>query len=362
MRWPPRRSPWSRLPAPLRRHWPEIAWAVFAAYNVVLMLIIVGGATIPFHFIWLSLTIVYGFRVWRLRTTLWVLGAVCLVAGAALAYDTIQIDGHFEELTEVPMMALMFLAMVWHAQRRQSAVDKLELAAVRERDFARDASHQLRTPITIARTHAELLRMELNGDHQAGDDADLILDELKRLGRISDRLLFLAMADARDLLAKAPFDLGRLVSDTAGRWTNSEPRDWRIEIEAEGTLLGDAERLEATLDALIENAVRATEAGDEIAIRLSSHGNSAMLEISDRGTGVPADDPQRIFDRFWHASHPGSVGRGGTGLGLAMVKAITEAHGGSARALRRPGGGTTILLTFQGFVPVSGREAVLAAS
>src|SRR5439155_951690 len=111
--------------------------------------------------------------------------------------------GHerLDELTEVPLMAGMFVAMVWHARRRQAALQEVSRLAEnehrmleRERDFLRDASHELRTPVTVARGHADLIR-EAASDDQIARDAEIVLDELARLSRISERLLLLARAD-----------------------------------------------------------------------------------------------------------------------------------------------------------------------
>jgi signal transduction histidine kinase len=325
----------------LRRYWPELVLALFAAANVAVMLVVAEAETIPFHFIWLSLAILYGFRVWRLGSTLAVLGVVCVVAGGALAYDQIVTDGHFDELAEVPMMAAMFLAMVWHAQRRQAAVERMQLATMRERDFTRDASHQLRTPISIARGHVELVQLR-TADSQVADDAEVILGELDRLTRISDRMLILAMADQDDFLAPTTLDLGQLVQKTARRWTATAHRDWRIRVRAPHTLLGDADRLEAALDALIENAVKATDEGDRIEVELRPRGNTATIEVSDSGVGIAPDEVGRVFDRFWHSNHSEAGTRQGTGLGLAMVRAIAEAHGGSAKAVPLAAGGTAV--------------------
>ena len=104
-------------------------------------------------------------------------------------------------MTEVPLMAAMFLAMVWHAQRRQSALDEAARAAERERELVRDLSHQLRTPITAARGHVELLLSSGLGSQERGD-AEVVLDELTRLSRISDRLLLLAVVEDPAFLRK----------------------------------------------------------------------------------------------------------------------------------------------------------------
>ena len=107
----------------LRRRWVEVAWGAFAATNVAVILLLSSWETIPFHFVWVSLTLVYGFRRWRLRPTIVVMVVVILVTGGALAVSIVRGHEGPDELAEVPLMAAMFLAMVWHAERRQSAVE-----------------------------------------------------------------------------------------------------------------------------------------------------------------------------------------------------------------------------------------------
>jgi signal transduction histidine kinase len=143
----------------------EVAWAIFAGACVLAIFAVSRWETIPFHFVWVSLTLLYGFRVWRTTTTAAVLGAVMAATGVALVWTVVQGNRAADEVSEVPLMAAMFVVMAWHAQRRQRAVDSAEQAAVserkardRQREFVRDASHELRTPITVARGHAELAR------------------------------------------------------------------------------------------------------------------------------------------------------------------------------------------------------------
>ena len=145
----------SAIASTLRRRWVEIAWATFAAANVAVIVMLRDWETIPFHFVWVSLTLVYGFRVWRLRTTMVLLLVVMAVTGAALAWTVARGNERLDELTEVPLMAAMFLAMVWHAHRRRAAIEETEqvgrvrtsaprgAARVRPRRLARapDADH-----------------------------------------------------------------------------------------------------------------------------------------------------------------------------------------------------------------------------
>jgi signal transduction histidine kinase len=249
----------------------------------------------------------------------------------------------------------MFVAVVWHARRHQTALEALRRSGARDREFVRHASHQLRTPITVARGHLELLRAA-TADPQSTEDADVVISKLDRLSRISERLLILGTADHVDFIAHAPVDLRTLAQDTVLRWAPAADRRWRAEIEADGIVEGDAERLEAALDALVENAIKATGAGDLIALRVRSLQGEAVLELSDAGVGIAPEDLPRVFDRFWSFSAEGTP-RSGTGLGLATVKTIAEAHGGHAEALARPGGGTTIRIGLGPFLPTPRRPA-----
>src|SRR3989441_10038500 len=149
-----------RATAFLRRRWPEVAWAAFAIANFVAMSVWPAWETIPFHFVWISLTLLYGFRVWRRAATYLTLLAVVAVTGSLILQDAFSGDQLWGELFEVPLMSAMFLAMVWHARRRQEALGIVERQATqraslleRQERFLRAASHDVRTPVTIARGH-----------------------------------------------------------------------------------------------------------------------------------------------------------------------------------------------------------------
>ena len=145
--------------------WVDAAWFAFAIANLAAMLLVPEWETVPFHFIWVSLTVLYGFRVWKMGATLWLLAAVISFTGAVLTIDFIRGDQPADELTEVPLMAAMFLAMVWHARRRLAMMQEVERVSEanlrllqREQQFVQDASHELRTPITVALGHSELIQ------------------------------------------------------------------------------------------------------------------------------------------------------------------------------------------------------------
>ena len=334
-----------------RKHWLEIAWGVFAAANVLVILAIGQFETVPFHFVWVSLTLLYGLRVWRTRTTTVVLAAVMCSTGAALTWTVIRSQARIDELTEVPLMAAMFLAMVWHANRRRRADEDAKAATERERlmferqrAFVRDASHELRTPITIARGHSELIRQSVQDDEPSARDVDVVLDELGRLSRLSDRLLTLAAADHPAFLVTEDLPVERLLEETLRRWTPTSRRRWSTIAEATGTVVADRERLEAAIDALIENAVNATREDGRIALSAHANGSTLVLEIADNGVGIAADDLPQVFEPFSRRERDRARGSGGTGLGLAIAKAIVDAHGGSIGVDSSPAGGTTFAI------------------
>jgi signal transduction histidine kinase len=310
----------------------ELAWGVFAVANVAAMIAWPDWETIPFHFVWISLTLLYGYRVWGARPTGLVLGAVVLTTGGSIfadAFAGIQLWG---ELFEVPLMSAMFLAMVWHAQRRQAAILQANALAesrrsllVQQERFLHDASHELRTPVTIARGHLELLRR--NG----GDSPELAvaLDELGRMERLTSRLLLLAKAERPDFLVAGEVDVESFFEDVFMRWSEVAPRVWRLGPLAHGRLYADEEALRAALDALLENAVKYTEPHESIELRATGIRNELVVEVADGGCGIAPELRDCVFERFARADDSRARATGAAGLGLSIVAAIAKAHGGT---------------------------------
>jgi signal transduction histidine kinase len=321
-----------RVIAFLRRNPVEVAWGAFAAANLAAMRVWPGWETIPFHFIWISLTLVYGFRVWRPAGTYLTLLVVVTATGALILDDAFSGEQLWGELFEVPLMSAMFLAMVWHARRRHEALAIVEQQAAqrasllqRQERFLHDASHELRTPMTIARGHLEVYR-RTNGN--AAAEIDVALDELHRIEQILDRLLLLAKADQPDFVMLEEIDLEPYLEDVFMRWSEVAPRAWTLGPLAAGKLAVDAEGLRNALDALIENAVKYTRVGDSIEVRSHASGADIVIEVEDGGDGVPNEALAHIFDRFARADAARTRVHGGVGLGLAIVDAIAKAHGG----------------------------------
>jgi signal transduction histidine kinase len=348
-----------------RRRAIEIAWFAFAGANLVAMGLFPNWETIPFHFIWISLTLVYGFRVWSPAPTGFVLGLVIVGTGTLILSDAFNGDQLWGELFEVPLMAAMFLAMVWHARRRQDAVRRLqrevsERAALLEQQkrFLHDVSHELRTPVTIARGHLEVLQ-RLNG--KPAQEVEVALDELGRIEHILERLLLLARSNQPNFVVPAEIDVEPFLEDVFMRWSEVVPRGWTLGRLATGTLRADPEALRIALDALIDNAVKATEPSNSITIRSRADGGRLAIEVADEGGGVPPEALEHIFDRFTRADSARSRAQGGSGLGLAIVDAIVRAHGGSCTAANSANG-AVFTLWFPGFTAGPATVAVPAYS
>jgi signal transduction histidine kinase len=350
MRWP-HRPPGLRWPVHrFRVHWPfawvDVAWAAFSVVNLAAIVIFSHWETVPFHFIWISLTLLYGFRVWSTRPTAWVLAVVMVTTAAAIGWDVFHGYQTVDELNEVPLMAAMFWLMVWHAQRRLAADTERDLVSdenarllATQRRFVQDASHQLRTPITIALGHAELLAGELAGQPEARD-IQVVVGELARLRRLGERLLMIAASEDPDFLHPETVALDRYTLEVLRKWRPTADRRWSLGPLDPVLVRADRERLGLAVDALLENAVRHTAEGDPIRLSVLRgwDGETARMIVADGGEGVRPAELDRIFERFRTGSQLG--GTRGTGLGLALVRAVARAHGGEVRVRSSPGKGS----------------------
>lgn len=338
-----------------RKRWVEAAWGLFVAANVVVIAFLPEWEAIPIHLIWLSLVLVYWVRRWPVRPTVVVLAVIFVLTATLQLWTALRLGNGLSEPAEAPLLAFMFGAIVWHTHRRWLAVEEARRLAKAQREFVSDTSHELRTPITVARGHAELIRMAYPGQ-QAAEDADVIIEELSCLSTMSDRLLLLAAADHPGFLRSAPIDLGLVLAHTAARWRIAARRKWSFNIDLPARLVADQDLLVNAFDALLENAARFTDEDDTIMVNARVEGDVAVIEIEDSGLGIAPDDLPRIFDRFFHAGDQ-SRRDGGTGLGLAIVKAIVEAHNGTISVTSELGVGTAFRICFTGLMPTSTEPA-----
>jgi signal transduction histidine kinase len=321
----------------LRRNRVELGWGLFALANLVAMRAWPDWETVPFHFIWVSLTLVYGFRVWRPGPAALILAAVMAATAALIADEFRHSEPMWGELLEVPLMSAMFLAMVWHARRRQAVLES-------HRRFLEDASHEMRTPVAIARAHLELTA------EKAGrpPPIEIALAELARIQRLIERLLLLARAERPDPALLADVEIESFLEDVFVAWSEAARRTWRLGPLPAGTLRAAPDCLRVALDALLENAVTYTKEGDLVALRARVHGRTLAIEIEDGGPGISPDAVDRIFDRFARADAARSRASGGAGLGLAIVAAVARAHRGRC-AVATSGAGSTFSLALPGF-------------
>jgi signal transduction histidine kinase len=323
--------------------------AAFMLAMLVLMIRLPGEETIPYHFLFLSLTVVYGFRVWPLWPTLVVALAVTGSTGLVLADRVVNGVIDTAELAEVPLMPALFVAMVWHARRRVQAQRQVERMAdqrraslERERGFLRDTSHAIRTPITIARGHLELAGTAVAA-HVVRPHLEVALRQLDRMSALSDRLLALARLDAGEVLDRRPTDVAALVAEIGRNWTANSDRVWLVDCGPTGQVRIDPDWTELALDALVENAVHFTGSGGTIRIGCTSSPGHITITVDDSGPGIGADDLPFVFERFWHRRP--EHGPMGSGLGLPMARAVAEAHGGMLHATSSLDGGARFVLS-----------------
>ncbi|WP_016872305.1 sensor histidine kinase [Chlorogloeopsis fritschii] len=218
-------------------------------------------------------------------------------------------------------------------------LERLETAFSSQRDFINDASHELRTPITIIRGHLELLS---DDPEERQETIELVTDELDRMNRFVDDLLLLAKAEQPDFLNLETVDIGALTVELYAKTQALAVRDWRLEAVASCRIVADRQRLTQAIMNLAVNATQHTKEGDVIALGSALIKNRVRLWVRDTGEGIKPKDRKRIFQRFAR----GSNGRrsDGAGLGLAIVQAIAVAHGGTIKLFSRPKGGSTFTL------------------
>ena len=219
-----------------------------------------------------------------------------------------------------------------------------EGALSRQREFVADASHELRTPLTSILANLELLEAELSGEER--EMADSALRSSRRMRRLVADLLLLARADAGREGLREAVDLADVVSEAAAEAAPvSVGHDLRVELPQNGrrgpVVVGVSDDLHRLALNLIENALAHTPPGTEVQVELRSEeepaGRVAVLEVSDAGEGIPPPLRGRIFDRFVRGTAEGTGGR--SGLGLAIVRAVAERHGGSVEVSDSDAGG-----------------------
>ena len=236
------------------------------------------------------------------------------------------------------------------AERINTRLDALAAAEKEQQQFIADVSHELRTPMTVLRGSLEVVLEEDRPPEEYREAIANALLEVRHLTRVSQNLLFLARGQSgRVTLSFANVDLGRFLSDvTRELLPAAADRELELTLEAPGEPIRafiDADRMQQVLHNLIENAIRYTEPGGKIQVRLSSTPGEACIDVSDTGIGIPASDLPFVFERFFRSDRARRAYHGGSGLGLSIVRWIVEAHKGTVTVASESGRGTTFTVS-----------------
>ena len=225
---------------------------------------------------------------------------------------------------------------------------RLGEAIARERQFISDASHELKTPLTSINANAQMLLRWGDDDPSIRHESlETIARESADLAGMVNGMLTLAKADRGDEIPKEPVSLAQVGSEAV---QSAAPRaaekgiELRFSHEGTPTVYGDPHLLRQMIGNLVDNALKFTERG-YVAVRVGALGNTAWVEVSDSGRGIPDEELPSIFARFYRADKARSRDVPGTGLGLAIVRSIARVHGGDAVAGRAPGGGALFRIT-----------------
>jgi signal transduction histidine kinase len=367
-----------------RRHLVAV-WTVWAVGCVIVMFLRPDAQTIPYHLGWAGFALAFGLGTWSRRQLVTALAWYTLVTGVALERSWLLGRIGWDETTEIPLMFLLTLLMVWHVRRRQAALAHITKLAERDVKAGLDreqlmqlTSHELRTPLTIARGYVELLQTRAveSADLENQQDLLVVADEIERLSRVSERLV--RMIRHQDDTANEMVDIDEVMAQALERWRVVADREWILEPGA-GRVLGSPERLRTGLDTLVENAIRYTMVGDTIRLAGSRHLQDVLVGVFDSGTGLtdhqimainsgeaeplsatmdltataaPLAETVAESEAESVASEETDGALRGTGLGLSIVRALANARGGTLHASHAPDGGAAMVLSFPQHSPV----------
>jgi two-component system OmpR family sensor kinase len=315
-------------------------------HRLVRLEILIGAAAVAIALVATS----WGVR--RSLRNLYVVTGTAQVVAAELSPTGAGLDRRVpvvEEGTEVGQLAESMNTLLAAVETQFAA--RLESERLL-RQFLADASHELRTPLTSIRGYAELARMQraAGGETHAGsaENLDRIESEGTRMSRLVDDLLLLARGDAdgtEHAPERLPVDLADVLDDAVSGSRAAFPdRPIDTEIGVLPVVLGDRDQLLRAIRNLITNAAVHTAAGRPILVRALTEGGGAVVAVADGGPGLPPEQAAHVFERFWRADKARTRSRGGSGLGLSIVAAIVQAHGGTVRFDSAVETGSTVTL------------------
>jgi two-component system, OmpR family, sensor kinase len=287
---------------------------------------------------------IVGVGLWLVRVGLRPLSRIEETASAIAAGDlSRRIDGT-DQRTEVGRLGRALNTMLGQIER---AFAERVASEQRLRRFVGDASHELRTPLSSVQAYAELFE---RGARDRPDDLARAMRgierEARRMGVLVDDLLLLARLDQGRPLERAPVDVSEVARDAvdAARAVDGE-RSLELEASEPVVVIGDRERLRQAVDNLLANVRAHTHAQTPAAVHVGRENGVALIEVTDEGPGLTDEQAAHVFERFYRADPSRSRDSGSSGLGLAIVAAIAEAHGGGATLDSRPGGGATFRIS-----------------
>jgi len=277
--------------------------------------------------------------IWITRLGLRPIAEVTEVAEAIVDGDRTRRVAGRDQGTEAGKLARAFNVML----------DEQQASEARLRQFVADASHELRTPVSVILGITELWR---RGELRSGSQSDEAIHRIgvsgTQMGRLVEDLLFLARLDEGRPLEREPVDLGQVVRDVVADVLTTDPtRNLVLDAPLSVVVQGDEASLRQVAVNLVSNAVRHTPSGASVKIHVFEQGNNALLEVADSGPGMTREDASRAFDRFWQADS--SRSRSGAGLGLAIVRGIVDAHLGEVSLVSDRVTGTRVLVTIPRF-------------
>jgi two-component system, OmpR family, sensor kinase len=300
---------------------------------LVIMLLVTGAVLVALA----------ALALWVVRLSLRPLEEIGTTAAAIAAGDLSRRVHRAEPRTEVGRLGLALNAML---AQIEAAFEAQRASERKLRRFVADASHELRTPLSAVRAYAELFtRGAKSRPADLARSMHGIERESERMSALVEDLLLLARLDEGRPLGREPVQLDAVVGEAVDTAQAVEPGR-RIELQAESaTVLGDRDRLRQIVDNLLANVRAHTPTDTPVSVRVGRADGNALVEVADSGPGIDPDQVARVFERFYRTDSSRSRESGGIGLGLSIVAAVAEAHGGSVEAESKPGRGATFRIT-----------------
>jgi len=248
-----------------------------------------------------------------------------------------QIDlGGREESAELQQLVRAFNQMI----------DRLDRTFEKQKRFVADASHELKTPLTVISSYANMLKRWGRDDEKVRDEAVLaISNEAVRLQNLTKSMLMLAEAEQEDWLKLERFDIVKMIDEMARMMHTTFHRTIRVHSEPVGMMMyADKDKIRQLMVILLDNAIKYSK--ESIDIHISSTKNAIRIDVEDKGIGIPEQEIPHLFERFYRVDGARARSTGGVGLGLSIAKRIVELHDGSIDVFSKPNQGTAIALQF----------------